>query len=141
MREAGADLRHAAFFFGERLKGLRRAGVAVDRVGAERWVELFRAFSARPALRDAWDALVRRIAAHPDDPVEAAVAALGLDHEPPAWREGLGRALASAEDEAYDRDPGRVLRHATGRVMDALRGRVPAAEVVAAVRQAAEVRR
>ena len=50
-------------------------------------------------------------------------------------------AIASAEDEAYDREPGRVLRHATGRVMDALRGRVPAAEVVAAVRQAAEVRR
>ena len=141
VREAGAELRHAAFFFGERLKGLRRAGVAVDRVGAERWVELFRAFSARPALRDAWDALVRRIAAHPEDPVETAAAALGLDHEPPAWREGLGRAVASAEYEAYDREPGRVLRHATGRVMDALRGRVPADEVVAAVREAAEVRR
>jgi Glu-tRNA(Gln) amidotransferase subunit E-like FAD-binding protein len=140
-READADLRHAAFFFGERLKGLRRAGVAVDRVGAERWVELFRAFSSRPALRDAWEALVRRIAAQPADPVAAAVAALGLGQEPPAWREGLVRAIASAEHEAYRPDPARVLRHATGRVMDALRGRVPAAEVVAALRQAAEVRR
>jgi glutamyl-tRNA(Gln) amidotransferase subunit E len=140
-REAGADLRHAAFFFGERLKGLRRAGVAVDGIGTERWVELFRAFSSQTALRDAWDQLVRWIAAHPDEPVEAAVAALGLDNGAPAWREGLARAIASAEGEAYDRDPGRVLRHATGRVMDALRGRVPAAEVVAAVQQAAQVRR
>ena len=140
-REAGAHLRHAAFFFGERLKGLRRAGVAVDRVGTERWVELFRAFSSRPALRDAWDMLVRRIAAHAGDPVESAVAALGLDHEAPAWREGLARAIASAEYEAYDRDPGRVLRHTIGRLMDALRGRVPATEVAAALQRAAEVRR
>jgi glutamyl-tRNA(Gln) amidotransferase subunit E len=140
-READADLRRAAFFFGERLKGLRRAGVAVDRVGPERWVELFRAFSSRPALRDAWDMLVRRVAAHPGDPVESAVAALGLDHEPPAWREGLARAIASAEHEAYDREPGRVLRHAIGRLMGALRGRVPATEVAAALQRAAEVRR
>jgi glutamyl-tRNA(Gln) amidotransferase subunit E len=140
-RETGADLRHAAFFFGERLKGLRRAGVAVDRIGADRWVDLFRAFSSRPALRDAWDALVRRIAAHPADPVDAAVAALGFDQEPPAWREGLVRAIGSAESEAYDADPGRVLRHATGLAMNALRGHVPAAEVVAALRQAAEVGR
>jgi glutamyl-tRNA(Gln) amidotransferase subunit E len=139
--EGGAELRHAAFFIGERLKGLRRAGVAVDGVDAGRWVELFQAFGERPVLRDAWAALVRRMAANPEEPVAAVVAALGLDHEPPAWRDGLPRAIASAGREVYGRDPERVLRHATGRVMDALRGRVPAATVVDAVRQAAEVRR
>jgi glutamyl-tRNA(Gln) amidotransferase subunit E len=141
VREAGADLRQAAFFFGERLKGLRRAGVAVDRIGGERWVELFRAFAVRPVLREAWEALGRRLSAHPDEPVAEALRALGLDHEPPGWRGGLLRAVVSAEREAYDRDPGRVLRHATGKVMDALRGRVAAAEVTEALRLAAEARR
>ena len=32
-------------------------------IGAERWVELFRAFGARPVLFDAWQILVREIAA------------------------------------------------------------------------------
>ncbi|HEX9187166.1 MAG TPA: Glu-tRNA(Gln) amidotransferase subunit GatE, partial [Vicinamibacteria bacterium] len=63
--EAGADLRRAAFFFGERLKGLRRRGVAVDAVGEDAWVELFHALAARPARREAWAALVRRMAARP----------------------------------------------------------------------------
>jgi glutamyl-tRNA(Gln) amidotransferase subunit E len=139
--DAGADLRHAAFFFGERLVGLRRAGVAVGRVDTPTWVALFRAFAARPVLREAWAALVRRLAAHPFEPIAGAISALGLDDEPPEWRDGLAGAVEAAESEAYDGDPGRLLRHATGRAMDPLRGRVAAVEVVAAVRQAMEVRR
>ncbi|MFN8093487.1 MAG: Glu-tRNA(Gln) amidotransferase subunit GatE [Vicinamibacteria bacterium] len=139
--EAGADLRAAAFFFGERLKGLRRRGVAVERVGAERWVELFRAFAARPALRDAWEALVRRLAVHPDEPAAATIRALGLDREPRGWSDGLPRWIDAARAEAYDGDRGRLRRLAVGRAMDALRGRVPAAEVVAAVERSAEVGR
>jgi hypothetical protein len=52
----------------------------------------------------------------------------------------LQRWVEAAEREAYDRDPGRILRHATGRVMDTLRGRVAASVVVPAVRAAAEAR-
>jgi len=40
-----------------------------------------------------------------------------------------------------DTDPGRILRHATGQVMNALRGRVPASVVVPAVEAAAGVMR
>ena len=138
--EAGADLRAAAFFFGERLKGLRRAGVAVDRIPEDAWVELFRAFAARPARREAWEILVRRMAARDGESVAGLLGELGLDGEPPGWRAMLPRWVEAAEREAYDRDPGRILRHATGRVMDTLRGRVPASVVVPAVRAAAEVR-
>jgi glutamyl-tRNA(Gln) amidotransferase subunit E len=138
--EAGADLRFAAFFFGERLKGLRRAGVAVDTVAPAAWVELFRAFAARPARREAWRILVSRMAARPGESVAGLLGELGLDHEPPGWRAMLARWVSVAEGEAYDRDPGRVLRHATGHVMHTLRGRVPAAEVVEAVRASVEVR-
>jgi len=49
-------------------------------------------------------------------------------------------ALEVAAREAYDADPGRLARHATGRAMEVLRGRVPAAQVAAAVREAVEAR-
>ena len=138
--EAGADLREAAFFFGERLKGLRRAGVAVDRIPADAWVELFRAFAARRARREAWHVLVRRMAARVGEGVSGLLGELGLDSEPPGWRAMLPRWMEKAEAEAYDHDHGRVLRHATGQIMDTLRGRVPASVVVPAVHAAAEVR-
>jgi glutamyl-tRNA(Gln) amidotransferase subunit E len=136
---AGADLRFAAFFFGERLKGLRRAGVGVDGIGETRWLELFRAFAARPVLREAWEAIVRRLAASPDAAVELALRELGLEEAAADWRAVVLQRCAWAAGEAYDDDPGRIVRHATGRAMDALRGRIPAAEVVAAVRAAAVV--
>lgn len=139
--EAGADLRFAAFFFGERMKGLRRRGVDVDAVPEATWVELFRAFAARPVRREAWAVLVRRLAAGPGQGVDSALAAAALDGEVPGWRSGLGRWVEAAEREAYDDDPGRVLRHAAGCAMRALRGRVPAAEVVETLRASLGVAR
>jgi glutamyl-tRNA(Gln) amidotransferase subunit E len=135
--EAGADLRFAAFFFGERIKGLRRAGVAVEAIPAGAWVELFRALAARPARRESWAGLVRLMASRPGESLLLLLAELGLDGEPPGWRDMLPRWVEAAEREAYDGDPGRVLRHATGRAMDALRGRVPARVVIEALRPAA----
>jgi glutamyl-tRNA(Gln) amidotransferase subunit E len=134
--EAGADVRFAAFFFGERVKGLRRAGVAVDRIPEDAWVEVFRAFAARPVRRQAWQALVRRLAAGDDGTVASVLRDLGLDGEPDGWRAQLPGWVEAAEREAYHRDPGRVLRHATGRVMEALRGRVRASVLIEALRSA-----
>jgi glutamyl-tRNA(Gln) amidotransferase subunit E len=134
----GAELRHAAFFFGERLKGLRRRGIPVEGVPPPRWCALFRAFAERPERREAWKALVTRLADVPGESVAEALAHLGLDGEPAGWRERLPRWVAQAEGEAYDRDPGRVLRHAAGKAMASLRGRVPAAVVLPAVKAALE---
>ncbi len=134
--EAGADLRFAAFFFGERVKGLRRAGVAVDRIPEDAWVEVFRAFAVRTVRREAWQALVRRMAAGSGGSVASLLGELGLDGDPDGWRALLPRWVEAAEREAYDRDPGRVLRHATGRAMGALRGRVPASVLIEALRSA-----
>jgi glutamyl-tRNA(Gln) amidotransferase subunit E len=139
--ECGADLRFAAFLFGERLVGLRRAGVAVEAIPPTRWVDLFRAFAARPVLKEAWAAVVKRLADAPAESVPGALATLGLDGEPGGWREALPRWLEAAEAETYDGRPDRLLRHATGRAMDALRGRVAAREVVEAVRTTVVARR
>jgi len=139
--ECGAEVRFAAFFFGERLKGLRRAGVAVDDIVDERWCDLFRVFAQRPARREAWAALVRRLAEAPAETVDEACRALGLDREPREWQESLAPRLEEAEAELFDDDPGRLARHAMGRVMSELRGRVPARVVAEAVRAGLEVHR
>jgi len=139
--ECGADLRYAAFFFGERLVGLARAGVSVEAVPEDSWLGLFRLFATRPVLREAWAPLVRHLARHRSESPAAAVTALGLDAEPSRWREGIPGWIEGARNRAYDSDPDRLLRHATGLVMDAVRGRVPASDVVPTVREALEVAR
>jgi glutamyl-tRNA(Gln) amidotransferase subunit E len=135
--EGGADLRRGCFFFGERLKGLKRAGVAVDAIAAERWVEWFRLCGARPVLWEVWGRVIRRLAAAPQTPVAAVVAGEGLDVEPRDWRRALPPILAAAALEAHDSDAGRLARLALGRALRDLRGRVSAADVAAAVSAAA----
>jgi glutamyl-tRNA(Gln) amidotransferase subunit E len=126
---AGADLRQACFLFGERLKGLRRAGVAVDTIPAERWCELFGLLRERPVLRQAWQQIVRSMAAAPPASAASIVAGARLGTEPDGWRERLAAVVDVAVHQAYDTDTGRLARLALGRAMDALRGRVDAAEV------------
>jgi glutamyl-tRNA(Gln) amidotransferase subunit E len=133
VREAGADLRQAGFFFGERMKGLRRRGVPVDRISPERWVDLFRAFAARPVLFDAWQALVREIAAHPESPVSAVVERTGLQGSLPDWTGLLARRLAESAADYYGGDDERWRRFALGRALEDLRGRVPVDEVRSAL--------
>jgi len=137
----GTDLRFAAFLFGERVKGLQRAGATVDELSQERWSALFRAFTERPALRDAWAALVVELARVPVNTVPQALGALGLDREPASWRAEVTKGLKDARATVYDDDPGRLARHAAGMVMRRLRGRVPAATVMEALQQALEGRR
>jgi glutamyl-tRNA(Gln) amidotransferase subunit E len=132
--EAGAGLRVACFFVGERLKGLRRKGVAVDAVPPGRWVELFRLTAERPALLDAWDSLVRLMAGRPDVGVAALVAEASLGEAPAGWQAALRAVVDDARAGARSRSPEARERLAAGRAMAGLRGRVPAADVVAAVR-------
>jgi len=136
---AVADVRTAALFFGERVKGLRRAGV--PSTGSSRTPGSSSSGRSRRArAAEAWGALVRRMATVQGGGLAPLLGELGLDGEPPGWRAMLPRWVEAAEREAYDHDPGRILRHATGRVMDTLRGRVPASVVVPAVRAAVEAK-
>jgi glutamyl-tRNA(Gln) amidotransferase subunit E len=139
--DCGADLRFAAFFFGDRVKGLRRAGATVDELSKEDWCALFRAFAERPALRDAWAAIVVQVARIPVTTVPQALTELGLDGESPSWRDELTAGLKEARSTVYDGDPGRLSRHAAGVVMRRLRGRVPAREVLDTLKARLEARR
>ncbi|GAB4148869.1 MAG: Glu-tRNA(Gln) amidotransferase subunit GatE [Planctomycetota bacterium] len=135
----GSGLRFAGFFFGERVKGLRRAGVAVERIAEARWVSLFAAFCDRPALADAWDRIVRALAASPDIDVEDALRDLGLLEAPRDWRRSLEERVAAAVARAGRRSRESALRFARGELARPLRGLIAAREVVRAVDEAAEV--
>ncbi len=136
VRDGGAELRLACFWFGERVKGLARKGVPVERVSLEAWCELFRAISERPVLAEAMLELARRMAAAPDAPLTRHLAAGGFQDQPAGWRDALPAQVQAASTRAYDREPGRVFRYVLREVMPALRGRVPGAAVASAVRDA-----
>jgi glutamyl-tRNA(Gln) amidotransferase subunit E len=133
VRDAGADLRWACFFFGERVKALRRAGLPVDAIASERWLELFRAFAGRPVLREAWERLVCALAGAPDRAVATVVAELGLDQVSEAWRGELPQVVRSARAAARSAEPDSLVRLCLGVVMPSVRGRVGVAEVAAAL--------
>ncbi len=131
--EAGADVRSACFFFGERLVHLRRRGVAVQQVPDRRWVELFGLFRERNVLHEAWEPLVRAMVKFPEQQVAALVWESKLGVEPPGWRESLPAIIEDARTKAYTPESGRVLRLATGIAMSRFRGMVPAQVVIAAL--------
>jgi glutamyl-tRNA(Gln) amidotransferase subunit E len=136
---AGADLRRACTFFGERLKGLRRAGVAVDGIPRERWRELFRLLGERPVLWEAIDRLVRRLAEAPEAELGPWLDSAGLGSPPAEWRERLALVARSARPNRADGTRDRLTRFLMGRVMGELRGRVPARNVMAALQENLEV--
>jgi Glu-tRNA(Gln) amidotransferase subunit E-like FAD-binding protein len=139
VNEAGADLRRAAFFFGERVKGWRRAGVAVDAVTDDQWISLFRLFRDEPLAWDRRDDLVRWLADRPGQGAEAAAREMELGASPAGWRDRVRGVVRNAELDGRDRSPDRRARLALGLALDGLRGRVAVADVageVAAARTA-----
>ncbi len=93
-----------------------------------------------PLLREAWELIVRRVAATPAGSVSDVVAGQGLGLEPSGWRARIPEIVERAESRAYSSDRDRIFRIALGDAMGALRGRVPAAEVGAELRRALEER-
>jgi glutamyl-tRNA(Gln) amidotransferase subunit E len=137
-----APLKQACVLVGERLKGLRRAGVPVDGVPEERWCELFEAACKQPVLWQACDLLVRAMAAAPEKTVAALVGDHRLGQPPEGWREGVRPLVAAAAGHLFKRAPrhpapdhaDRLFRFAMGLAMRELRGRVPALDVANAIR-------
>ncbi|MBN2359496.1 MAG: Glu-tRNA(Gln) amidotransferase subunit GatE [Deltaproteobacteria bacterium] len=134
----GADVKQACFLFGERLKFLRRAGVAVDRIPLERWCEYFASLATTPLLRQAWQQIVRALATTPELTVTAVVDQLGLGTPPRDWRDHIAAAVKPALSDAYSLDAERLGRLLMGRVMPELRGKVDVEEIKAALKREIE---
>ena len=131
---ASADLKRACFFFGERIKGLRRAGIAVDAIDTICWIDLFALAERDPVLWEAADELVRWMAENQTHGVEEYTRAAGLGTKPDNWRDRVAGFVAeSRPDYPFGSDSQRV-RYLLGIAMAELRGRVPANEVEDAIR-------
>ena len=129
-----APVKTACVLFGERVKGLRRAGVAVDGVPDDRWCQLFEAAAARPVLWQACEQIVRAMAAAPETDVAAIVAALDLGQAPEEWGPRVTAAVTAASAGLYAPGADRFFRFSMGLAMRELRGKVPALDVAGAVR-------
>jgi Glu-tRNA(Gln) amidotransferase subunit E-like FAD-binding protein len=135
--ECDADLRRACFFFGERIKGLRRDGLAVDGVADLAWCDLFALCGVRPVIWEAWRELVGWLVDHPDSDIFVDAATAGFGIEPKNWRDSVAETVASAATVPFDGKDGTRFRYLLGRVMNELRGRVPAARVADELRSLA----
>jgi glutamyl-tRNA(Gln) amidotransferase subunit E len=133
VEECDADIRRACFFFGERLKGLRRAGVAVDNVPDSVWCDLFRLFARNPVAWQAWRDLVEWLAV--EQPVDflAEAELAGFGRPPEGWHDTITGITAEFAAYAGDVNEGNQ-RYLVGLAMDELRGFVPVEDVKALIR-------
>jgi glutamyl-tRNA(Gln) amidotransferase subunit E len=131
---ASADLKRSCFFFGERVKGLRRSGVAVDAVDTFGWIDLFAMAEREPVLWEAADELVRWMAENPHHSIGDYTSAAGLGRRPDNWRDRVARWVAESRPDHPDGSDDQTIRFLLGAAMSELRGRVPAREVEDAIR-------
>ncbi len=136
---AGADLKRAALFVARDLKAARRGGLAVDAVPDGAWVGLFALFAERPVLWEARREIVEALAASPALEPVAAVRELGLGEPPGDWEARVLELAATVHPDHPDGSVEQRLRFLMGRAMRGLRGRVPAREVLAVLRNELEV--
>jgi len=130
----GADLGHACRFFGEQIRGARRAGVAVDAITPERWDELFALLRERPALWEAWPLLVKQMSVATGKAVAQISRELGLNEPTAGWEGFVDEALRTARPDRVSGDDDGAARFYMGQVMPRLRGRVKGSAVAGLVR-------
>jgi len=135
VRQTGASLRTVGLFVGSRLKGLRRAGVAVDSISVERWCELFALALDAPVVLEAAEPLVRHMVAAPERAVAELADALGLGQVPAGWTEQVDAALDEPAVYQSESTLEQRQRYFMRRAMVGLRGRVPGREVAVRVRE------
>ena len=131
---SSADPHRACFFFGERLKGLRRAGVSVDAVTTNGWIDFFNLVERQPVIWEAADELVRSMAENPGYGVEVQVTNSGLGKRPDNWRDRIAAWVAESTLDHPDGSDDQRVRFLLGTAMNELRGRVPAIDVEDAIR-------
>ena len=128
VEECDADLRKACFFFGERVKGLRRAGVPVDGVPDAGWCDLFHLFGRYPSTWQAWEDLVDWLAANPMADLQSEAELAGFGQPPEEWRSKVADLAKNMPPVADDMLASHQ-RYIMGLAMDELRGRVSASDV------------
>ena len=125
----GVDGRTAAIVLGQRARALHRAGVPVERLGAEQWVQVFDLHTDGRLPRECIAPVAAHMAKHPGTDARAAAAALGVAPQASEqWLNELSDLVPAAGEDLARRQ-----RHATGLAVRRLKGRAPAKDVAAAV--------
>lgn len=137
----GVDGLVAAVEIGQRAKALRRAGLPVERLGAAEWVQVFDLFTDGRIPREAIAPVAGRMAADGLDAAGAAkaegIALVGRER----WLPELdGLTMEGYLGEKVD-TPEKRLRFLAGKAVAQLKGRAPAREVAAFLRNKLEVGR
>jgi len=137
VERTGVEPLLAAVEIGQRAKALARAGVPVERLGAGEWVQVFDLFTDGRIPREGIAPVAAAMARDGLD-AEAAARAAGMALEPrERWQPALERLLVDASFTGARGDGAEAVRHlryAAGQAVRALRGRAPAKEVAAALR-------
>ncbi|MBN2083514.1 Glu-tRNA(Gln) amidotransferase subunit GatE [bacterium] len=132
--KTGADLRRVGFFFGEELKGLARAGVNVEAIGSERWLEFFSQAQARPLIWEDRRQVLRTLAAEPEADFEDLLDDLETG-APRDWQRRLDDVLATEYIKHGAAEPEKRQRYYLGVAMNELRGMVLVADVAQALKE------
>ena len=127
----GVDGLTAAIEVGQRAKALRRAGVPVDRLGAEEWVQIFDLHTGGFLQRRDIPLVATAMATSPGLTARGAVDAAGLSMGPDdGWREDVLALTLDGYVGRGSRDTAeRRHRFLHGKAMDVVKGRASATEV------------
>lgn len=141
VEKTGVDGLVAAIEIGQRAKALRRAGIPVERLGAPEWVAVFDLLAGGRIAREAVPVIATRMAKDGLSAADAAAAeGIGIVDRG-EWLPALDTLSMDGYFEEKGDSPYKRLRFLAGRAVDALRGRAPAKEVVAELRERAAVTR
>jgi glutamyl-tRNA(Gln) amidotransferase subunit E len=138
-RTTDASLRRLGLFFGERLKGMRRAGIAVDSISRDSWRELFEYFVRVPVIWEVRENLVRWLAKGSEQSLEEFVTGEGYGQAPEGWQTRVKKLARERTPIRPDGTQEQRERCVLGMAMRGLYGRVLATEVAAVIRSELEV--
>jgi len=141
VERTGAGGLTAAVMIGQRAKALKRAGIPVERLGADEWVQIFDLYSDGRLPKELIPAVAARMAEDAGLTAAAACAAEGIELAGrEVWESEIG--ALDVRDAVRGNDGARAFRVLAGEAIRMLRGKAPAKEVAEVVRtRLAEVAR
>jgi glutamyl-tRNA(Gln) amidotransferase subunit E len=131
VEKTGVDTLTAAMAIGQRAKALTRAGIPIQRLGVDEWIQVFDLLTSGRIPREAIPPVAARMAKDGLS-AETAAAAEGIALEDPKrWRPALDRLTMDGYVGQKVDTREKRLRFLMGRAMKMLTGRAPAREVAA----------
>jgi glutamyl-tRNA(Gln) amidotransferase subunit E len=132
VEKTGVDGLTAAIEIGQVGRALKRAGVPVDGLKTEQWVEVFDLYTDGRVPRECIREVATHLALQPGAKAEEACAALGIDlRNDFEWKHQLSELGMDGYRPGRNDSPEKRVRYLAGKAMEKLKRKVPAKEVAA----------